>query len=88
MADFAVSTIERSPPGSARVAARRTKSYHNAFVDLLPSTAKALRDYARGTELQRLGYVDGAKLLAEFDSGNVGGIWKFLTVEAWLRTYA
>jgi asparagine synthetase B (glutamine-hydrolysing) len=76
-----------APWVTRRVAERRTKSYPDPFVNLLPSTAKALREYAQGTELQRRGWVDGARLLAEFDAGHVGAIWKFLTVEAWLRMY-
>ena len=77
-----------APWVSWRVSQRRTKSYHDPFRKLLPTAKRALRELARGERLEQHGYVDGARLLEEFDRGNASAIWRFLTTEAWLRTFS
>jgi asparagine synthetase B (glutamine-hydrolysing) len=71
-----------------RVARRRTKSFQDPLVRMRPESERILRDLARGTELSRRGFANGDALLDAFDRGDRNAIWRFLTVEAWLRRFA
>jgi hypothetical protein len=63
-----------------------TKSCHDPLLLLTPTTERVLRDLARGTMLEREGYVVGRELASAFEVPEMRqSIWRFLSAEAWLR---
>ena len=68
---------------------RRTKNNLNPLALLPPRTEAILRDLARGTALERNGYVDGPKLASAFEVVDTReSLWNYLAAERWLRECA